>query len=173
MHGQMSPRSDQRHALDHCLIVEGARLGGDGDARLRRRCGDRGDDPFLDAAGLLDSQRPRHADRRLADHFGADAAQPQRLERNDARRADNRLFEPRRKIGRRRIEQRADRAPAEPEAGDGDKGGDPEGRERVAPYESEMRGDEADEHEYRGDQVAGEMQCVRRERVAMLLCGDG
>ena len=70
------------------------------------------------------------------------------------------------------IEQRIQRLAPEAPARDGNETGDADRRQRIAIAEAEHRGPEAEQHQARSGQVGGEMQCIRRQRLAAGLLGD-
>ena len=104
--------------------------------------------------------------------FWPTAAQPQRLQRDHPGNLADNLLELWNKLPRRGVQQRLDGAPSEAKARDGDKQRDAERRQGVAMHEAKSRRREADRHESGRDEIAGEMQRVRGQRVAALRFGD-
>ena len=165
--------ADARHgerrgvrALAHRRVLD--RLDVHDDVRVRQRALDRGLDGVRGGVALADGRARGDADHDVGELAAARLAhaEPAHLDRR-AQLAD------RRERGRlglrgRAIHQHVDVRLDQPRGGEQHEHADEERGDRVAVLVAVVREDEPDEHRERAEQVAAEVQRVRRERRALV-----
>ena len=143
MDEQAPPAGDQLHALEHGLVVERQRIGGDGQRDIGPPARDRRGDFRLDRGDALQRQGARDEQPEFADDPRAVAAKPNEVGSRDAGHALHRDAQGAGEALGRGVDQRVDGAPSQAKAGDADEHGDADrgaARRRAASPRASPRG---------------------------------
>ena len=166
MNGEPAIARDHHHPLAYRLVVERARLGGDGDLGMGQFGADGAGQPVLDGGDAVERQRAADADREVDEQHGAGRPRPHPFDADHAghlpRDRGNALAD----AFRRGVGQGVDGAPAEPPAGNADEDRDHDRRGGIGPRIAERDAAKPDQHRDRRPHVGAEMQCVGFERLA-------